>query len=148
MRVKLVGLKKPHAMSDTIRALRSLAALSLDESKEIIGKLMAAERNPAFPPTYVQLDLAGDKETAARTRFSLSAYFQIKYDARDPAQLHLYKVACKFDNPEYQRKTAILLATDRTDAYEAAMKRSGVLEIISVRKINGPFRNQDILYFG
>lgn len=63
-------------------------------------------------------------------------------------QLHLYKVTCKYDNDLYPRKTAIILASEDDMAHDAALARSGVREIISVRKIDGPFQNQQIIYFG
>lgn len=66
----------------------------------------------------------------------------------DSQQLHLYEVDCRFDNNLYPRKTAIILAEHRDDAFDAAKSRSGVAEIITIRKIDGPFRNQQILYFG
>lgn len=67
---------------------------------------------------------------------------------REPEQLYLYEVACKFDNKLYQRKTAILLAASQDDAHKSVSKHYGVLEIIFVKEISGPFRNQQILYFG
>lgn len=63
-------------------------------------------------------------------------------------QLHLYKVACRFDNDLYPRKTAIILASNDDMAYDAAKARSGVREIISVKKIDGPFQDQSIIHFG
>lgn len=63
-------------------------------------------------------------------------------------QLHLYKVACRFDNNLYPRKTAIILASNDDMAYDAAKARSGVREIISVKKIDGPFQDQSIIHFG
>lgn len=148
MKVKLMGLKKFHSKSDAIQALGSLVGLSVESSKAVIHKLQVSATNSNVPPIIIELDMPGDNTSAAYAIYSLSCFFEIKYDKRNPQQLHLYKVDCRFDNDIYQRKTAILLATDRAEAYEAAKNHKGVREIISVHKIGGPFRNQQILYFG